>query len=84
MQKPHYQKELTIAATQKRNGPQNNKKDVMKIQSWLSLFSMTNRGAGTATGIDGGFGSATEQAVINYQRAKGMAQTGIVDQAVFN
>lgn len=84
MQKPHYQKELTIAATQKRNGPQNNKKDVMKIQSWLSLFSMTNHGAGTATGIDGGFGSATEQAVINYQRAKGIAQSGIVDQQVFN
>jgi hypothetical protein len=84
MQKPHYQKELTITAPQRRNGNQNNKKDIIKIQSWLSLFSMTNHGAGTATGIDGGFGPATEQAVVNFQRAKGIAPTGIVDQAVFN
>ena len=84
MRKNHHQKELAIAATQRKNGPQNNKRDVMKIQSWLTLYAMTNHGSGTATGIDGGYGSATEQAVINFQRAKGIPQTGIVDQEVFN
>jgi peptidoglycan hydrolase-like protein with peptidoglycan-binding domain len=84
MQKSHYQKELTISATQKKNDTQNNRKDIIKIQSWLNLFSMINRDAGTATGIDGGFGPATEQAVINFQRTKGLTQTGTVDQAVFD
>lgn len=84
MQKPHYKKELTIAATQRRNGSQNNRKDVSKIQSWLNLFAMTSHGSGTATGVDGGFGSATEQAVINFQKAKRIAQTGFVDQEVFS
>jgi peptidoglycan hydrolase-like protein with peptidoglycan-binding domain len=84
MQKSHYQKELTISATQKKNGTQNNKKDITKIQSWLNLFSMTNHDAGTATGIDGDFGPATERAVINFQKIKGRAQTGTVDQAAFD
>ena len=30
------------------------------------------------------YGPATEQAVINYQKSKGISQTGIVDQGVFN
>lgn len=84
MQKMHYQKELTITATQKKNGVNNNKKDVMKIQSWLTLFSMTNPVAGTATGVDGDFGSGTEQAVVNFQKIKGLPQSGIVNQDVFS
>lgn len=84
MQKTHYQKELTITATQKKNGVNNNKKDVMKIQSWLTLFSMINPTAGTATGVDGDFGSGTEQAVINFQKVKGLPQSGIVNQDVFS
>lgn len=84
MQKTSFQNELTISATQQRNGATNTKKDVRKIQSWLTLFSMSNPGSATATGIDGDFGSATEQAVKNYQKAKSLAQTGIVDQATFN
>ena len=68
MQKSHYHKELTIAATQRKNGAQNSKKDVMKIQSWLCLYSMTNHGSGTASGIDGGFGSATEQAASRLEK----------------
>jgi peptidoglycan hydrolase-like protein with peptidoglycan-binding domain len=84
MQKITYQKELLILATQKKNGPNNNKKDVMKIQSWLSLFAMWNSNAGTTTDVDGGFGSATEKAVMNFQKIKGLTQNGIVDQALFD
>ena len=84
MQKNHFQKELTIAATQKRNGPNNTKKDIMKIQSWLTLFELVNPGSGTLTGIDGDFGPATEKAVMNFQKAKGIPQTGVVDAAVFS
>ena len=83
MQKTSYQKELSIKATQQKNGANNNKKDVEKIQSWLSLFALQNPNAGTATGIDSDFGPATERAVKNYQKAKGLTQTGIVDQALF-
>lgn len=84
MQKSHYQKELIIAATQKKNGANNNKKDVMKIQSWLTLYSMSNPGTGTATSVDGDFGPATEQAVINFQKAKGLPQSGVVTQETFS
>ena len=84
MQKTTYKKELVISATQKLNGANNNKKDTMKIQSWLTLFSMWNTTATTATGIDGDFGSATDQAVKNFQKAKGLTQNGIVDQATFD
>ena len=70
MQKTTYQKELLISATQKLNGANNNKKDTMKIQSWLTLFSMWNVNAATATGIDGDFGSATDQAIKNFQKIK--------------
>lgn len=56
----------------------------MKIQSWLTLYAMAYRGSGTATGIDGVYGPATEQAVINFQKAERIPQTGAVDQEVFN
>jgi peptidoglycan hydrolase-like protein with peptidoglycan-binding domain len=84
MQKTSYQKELTIKATQKKNGADNTKKDVMKIQSWLNLFSMANPAALTTTGIDGDFGTATENAVINFQKLKGIPQSGIVNQQTFS
>jgi peptidoglycan hydrolase-like protein with peptidoglycan-binding domain len=83
MQKTFYQKELLIKATQQRNGANNNKKDVEKIQSWLNLFAMQNPGSGTATGIDGDFGPATEKAVLNYQKFNGLPQNGNVDQNLF-
>lgn len=83
MIKKQYLKEIVIAATQQRNGTSNTSKDVMKVQSWLNLYAITHPTAGTATGIDGDFGSATEQAVKNFQIAKGLPQTGIVDSALF-
>jgi peptidoglycan hydrolase-like protein with peptidoglycan-binding domain len=83
MQKTSFQKELTISATQRLGGAANTKKDVKKIQSWLTLFSVTNPGSSTATGIDGDFGKATELAVKNFQKAMGVTQTGSVDQSVF-
>ncbi|MFD2565653.1 peptidoglycan-binding protein [Aquimarina rubra] len=84
MKKTAYQKELVIKATQKRRGASNNKKDVMKIQSWLTLFSMRNPSSGTATGIDGDFGPATERAVKNFQDFNGFTKTGVVDQELFH
>jgi hypothetical protein len=84
MQKTFYQRELLIKATQQRRGVNNNKKDIEKIQSWLSLFSMQNPSSGTATGIDGDFGPATERAVMNFQKTKSISQTGIVNQALFD
>ena len=84
MQKKSYLKEVSISSTQKRRGPTNVKKDVEKIQSWLTLFAMQNPNAGTATGIDGDFGPATEQAVLNFQKAKGLQQTGIVDLNLYD
>lgn len=84
MQKIFYLKELSITATQKKDGANNNKKDVMKIQSWLSLFSLWNQNAGTVADIDGDFGAATEKAVMNFQKAKGLTQNGIVDAETIN
>lgn len=84
MQKTSYQKELLIKATQQRKGANNNKKDVEKIQSWLNLFAMQNPGSGTATGIDGDFGPATEKAVLNFQKFNNLPQTGSVDQKLFD
>jgi peptidoglycan hydrolase-like protein with peptidoglycan-binding domain len=84
MQKISYKKELLLKSTQKRKGTTNNKKEVEKIQSWLNLFAMQNPNAGTATGIDGDFGPATEKAVMNFQKTKNLSQTGIVDQVLFD
>lgn len=84
MQKTSFQNELTISEVQQRNGTKNSKKEVRKIQSWLTLFSMINPGSATSTAIDGDFGKATEQAVKNFQKAKGVTQSGIVDQDTFS
>lgn len=84
MYKKSYQKELSISSTQKRFGSTNVKKDIEKIQSWLTLFAMQNPNAGTATGVDGDYGPATERAVINFQKAKGLPQNGTVDQNLVN
>mgnify|MGYP001370798124 FL=1 len=84
MKKDWYKKELIIKNTQRKNGSENNKKDVMKIQSWLTLFNIWNPDSGTATGIDGDFGPATERAVKNFQRFYGLQETAIVDQNLFD
>ncbi len=82
MKKDKYLKELTINETQKKHGD-NTKKDVMKIQSWLSLYAIQNPESGTVTGIDGDFGPATEKAVKNFQKATKSSQTGIVTPQLF-
>lgn len=84
MKKISYQKELIIKNTQKRDSVENTKRDVLKIQSWLTLFSKWNLNSGTATGIDGDFGPATERAVKNFQKHHGIQETGVVDQALFD
>jgi len=84
MKKSHFQKELTIPSSQRLNDVNNTKKDVLKIQSWLMLFELVKPNSGTLTGIDGDFGPATEKAVVNFQKANGIKQDGVVDAAVFN
>lgn len=84
MQKTSYQKELVIKNTHEKNGPNNSKKETEKIQSLLNLFSIVNPSSGTETSIDGDFGPATEKAVKNFQKAKNIPQTGIVDQNLFD
>lgn len=84
MQKTSFQNELIISGVQQRNGANNTKNDVRKIQAWLNLFSMQHPDSATATGIDGDFGKATERAVKNFQKAAGVEQTGVVDQGTFD
>ena len=83
MIKKQYLKEITISGTQSKGGARNTKQDVIKIQSWLNLYARTDPRSGTATGIDGDFGSATDLAVKNFQKAKRLNQTGKVDAALF-
>lgn len=83
MHKKHYLKEIRISGTQS-NGNSNHKQDVLKIQSWLTLHARQSPASGTSTGIDGDFGSATEQAVKNFQKVKHLTQTGKVDEALFS
>lgn len=84
MKKNWYQKELVIKDTQRRNGDHNNRKDTRKIQSWLTLYSIQNPHSGTATDVDGDFGPATEKAVKNFQKEKGLFENGIVTQETFD
>ncbi len=84
MKKNWYQKELVIKNTQKRNGEHNNRKDIRKIQSWLTLYSIQNPHSGTATDVDGDFGPATDRAVKNFQRENGLFENGIVTQETFD
>lgn len=83
MVKKQYLKELTISATQQRGGSTNTTKEVTKVQSWLNLYAIVKPASGTATGIDGDFGPATEAAVKAFQKAKNLPQTGVVDAALF-
>ncbi|MGH2664457.1 peptidoglycan-binding protein [Flavobacterium sp.] len=84
MQKTSYLKELVIKNTHEKNGANNSKKETEKIQSLLNLFSIANPNSGTGTSIDGDFGPATEKAVKNFQKIKNAAQTGVVNQNLFD
>lgn len=83
MIKQQYLKEIAISGTQSRDADTNTRKDVMKIQSWLSLYALVHPSASTSTGIDGDFGPATELAVKNYQKAIGVTQNGVVNARLF-
>ena len=83
MIKKQYLKETNISGTQSKGGARNTKQDVIKIQSWLNLYARSDPRSGTATGIDGDFGPATEIAVQNFQKAKRLDQTGKVDANLF-
>lgn len=82
MKKENFKKELVLANQQQR-GSQNIKKEVRKIQSWLTLYELSNPGSGTAMKVDGIFGPATEIGVKQFQQIHGLPQTGIVDAALF-
>lgn len=82
MLKNHYQKELVLNGTLQK-GANNNKKDVIRIQSWLMLHEMASPGSIPVIGIDGDFGPATMEAVKHFQRTVRLRQTGVVDQPAF-
>lgn len=82
MQKKLYQKELTITGTQQRGG-NNKKQDVLKIQSWLTLFDFANPRSGTSTRTNSDFGPATEKAVNNFYVLNNLPATGIIDAEFF-
>ncbi|SEC20777.1 Putative peptidoglycan binding domain-containing protein [Tenacibaculum sp. MAR_2009_124] len=84
MKKSAYKKELTLRSTQERDGVNNRRNEVIKIQSWLNLYGMQHPASGTATSIDGAFGPATERAVENFQSHNGLNVTGVVDAQVFS
>ncbi len=84
MIKNHYQKELLLSSTQRRNGSQNTSKDVKMIQSWLCIQELNFPGSGTYTSVDGDFGPATEKVVKRFQVLKGLSNTGIVSQNLFD
>ena len=50
---------------------------VRRVQEWLTIN-------GFATSIDGDFGNATKTCVINFQRSKGLPETGSVDEQTWN
>jgi Putative peptidoglycan binding domain len=70
---PHLLQELSFDVQIRRD--QNGDK-VKRVQEWL-----TYHGFGTA--IDSDFGPATERCVRNFQSAKGLPVTGIVDQSTY-
>lgn len=84
MKKNKYLKELNIPNTQRRNGNNNSRKEVRKIQSWLCLQERMNPGIGSMTKVDGDFGPATEIAVKNFQKFIGVTQNGIVSKSLFD
>ncbi|MBX3257282.1 MAG: peptidoglycan-binding protein [Chitinophagaceae bacterium] len=84
MIKQHYLKELSISGTQSKNNAANKKADVMKIQAWLNLFALAQPSNAVSIAVDGDFGPATEKAVKNFQKLKGLPQSGIVNAAVFS
>ncbi len=82
MRRTDYLQELTISGTQKRGGT-NRKKEVEKIQEWLCLHGFEHPSWGTITSVDGDFGPATQRAVKNFQRHKGLTQSGEVNKSLF-
>ncbi len=83
MIKESYKKELSITAPLKLQAAAS-KKDVLKLQSWIVLHEMARPGSSSMIAIDGDFGSATDQAVRNFQRNKGLRATGVADQKLFD
>lgn len=70
----HVAKELAFDGDIKK-GDQGKK--VRRVQEWLTIN-------GFGTSVDGGFGDATKTCVINFQKSKGLPQTGIVDQQTWD
>jgi len=66
-------KELTYSGQCKR-GDQGNK--VKNVQEWLSLL-------GNGVSINSDFGAATEEAVIRFQRSKGLDDDGVAGRKTF-
>lgn len=67
---PHVMRELSFDGVIQRN---DEGVKVRRVQEWLKIN-------GFATGIDGDFGPATEKCVTRFQHARGLPETGRVDE----
>jgi len=67
---PHVTREVSFAGVIQRN---DEGVKVRRVQEWLKIN-------GFATGIDSDFGPATEKCVIRFQHARGLPETGRVDE----
>lgn len=73
---------VSIELTQLEKG--DNGAEVETLQRLLLAlgYKMTNNGK--TYGVDGSFGQATKNGVTAYQKAKGLAQTGVVDKSTWS
>lgn len=57
---------------------------VKALQTLLKGYGYKMTSGGKIYGIDGSFGTGTHNAVLNYQRAKGIPATGVVDATTWS
>lgn len=80
----HFQDEFYITNTCAKGDINNNVRDVFKIQEWLRIWGQNYPNFQTTIRVDGDFGNATESAIRNFQRKRGLPETGYISQSDFD